>query len=238
MLNGSIVNWPELIFPYASIWQQLARMYRHSSFESNLRHWVNRSINDLLGDIYDGNIWKTFKDTPFDENSGLFFSEETANSHLGLVLNVDWFQPYSNTTHSTGVIYAAIVNLPREIRFKRENMLILDILPSPNKANLHKINHYLSLIVDELISLWQGTKLDSIVECSEGKIIHTVLILISCDIPAALKVCGHISALVSCHRCNKKANYVNNKHNFSGMRNMNEWFVPKNSAIHRQNAIE
>jgi len=167
LLNGSIVNRPELIFPYASIRQQLARMYRHPSFESNLRYWVNRSINDLLGDIYDGDIWKTFKDTPFDENSGLFFSEETANSHLGLVLNVDWFQPYSNTTHSTGVIYAAIVNLPREIRFKRENILILGILPGPNEANLHKINHYLSPIVDELISLWQGTKLDSTAERKE-----------------------------------------------------------------------
>ena len=193
---------------------------------------MNRSINDLLGNIYDNDIWKTFKDTPFDENLGLFFSEETADSHLGLVLNVDWFQPYSNTTHSTGVIYAAIVNLPREIRFKRENMLILGILPGPNEANLHKINHYLFPIVDELISLWQGTKLDSTAECSEGKIIRAALILISYNIPAARKVCGHILVLVSCHRCNKKANYVNNKHNFGGMRNMNEWFVPNDSAIH------
>jgi len=117
-------------------------------------------------------------------------------------------------------------------------MLILGILPGPNEANLHKINHYLSPIVDELILLWQGTKLDSTAECLEGKIIRAALILISCDIPAARKVCGHISALVSCHCYNKKANYINNKHNFGGMRNMNEWFIPKDSAIHRQNAIE
>ena len=103
---------------------------------------------------------------------------------------------------------------------------------------MHKINHYLFPIVDELLSLWQGTKLDSTVEYSEGRIIRAALILVSCDIPAARKVCGHISALVSCHRCNKKANYINNKHNFGGMRNMNEWFVLKDSAIYRQNAIE
>jgi hypothetical protein len=238
-LNGNIINRPELIFPYASIRQQLIRMYQHSNFESNLRHWIDRSnINDILGDIYDGDIWKTFKSSTFGNNSEPFFNRETADSHLGLILNVDWFQPYSNVTHSTGVIYAAIANLPREIRFKRENMLILGILPGPNEANLHKINHYLSPIVDELKLLWQGIMLDSTAEYSEGKKIRAALILVSCDIPAARKVCGHISALVSCHRCNKKANYVNNKHNFGGMRNMNEWFVSKDSAIHRQNAIE
>ena len=83
-------------------------------------------------------------------------------------------------------------------------MLILGILPGPNEANLHKINHYLSSIVDELKLLWQGIMLDSTAEYSEGKKIRTALILVSCDIPAARKVCGHISALVSYHRCNKK----------------------------------
>jgi hypothetical protein len=139
----------------------------------------------MLGDIYDGDIWKTFKSSTFGNNSEPFFNRETADSHLGLILNVDWFQPYSNVTHSTGVIYAAIANLPREIRFKRENMLILGILPGPNEANLHKINHYLSPIVDELKLLWQGIMLDSTAEYLEGKKIRAALILVSCDIPAA-----------------------------------------------------
>ena len=104
----------------------------------------------MLGDIYDGDIWKTFKDLTFDNNSELFFNKETADLHLELILNVNWFQPYSNITYSIGVIYVAITNLPREIHFKHENMLILGILPGLNKANLHKINYYLSSIVDEL----------------------------------------------------------------------------------------
>jgi hypothetical protein len=80
--------------------------------------------------------------------------------------------------------------------------------------------------------------LDSTAENREGKIIRAALILISCDIPAARKVCGHISALISCHRCKKKANYDNNQYNFGGMKDMNEWFVPRDSAVHRQNSIE
>ena len=61
-------------------------------------------------------------------------------------------------------------------------MLILGILPGPNEVSLHKINHYLVLIVDELMSLWDDVTLNTY-ECKEGKRVRAVLILISCDMP-------------------------------------------------------
>jgi hypothetical protein len=104
-----------LIFPFAGICQQLEKMYNRPDFENNLRHWTNRTYFDnILTDIYDGQIWKNFEDSA---NSTKFFRSEVADSHLGLVLNLDWFQPYDGTIHSTGVIYAIICNLPRNIQF-------------------------------------------------------------------------------------------------------------------------
>src|ERR1041385_9366994 len=153
------------------------------------------------------------------------------------MLNLDWFQPYDGTIYSIGVIYAAICNLPHDIRFKRENLLTLGILPGPSEVSLHKINHYLAPIIDELKSLWDGMTYRTY-ECQEGRDIRAALILILCDIPAARKICGHVSALVSCHRCEKHANYENKKHNFAGMEDMNAWFVARNSTEHRQNALE
>ena len=50
----------------------------------------------------------------------------------GLVLNIDWFQPYSHTVASVGVIYLAVMNLPRHLRYKRKNMLLLGIIPGPS----------------------------------------------------------------------------------------------------------
>ena len=117
-------------------------------------------------------------------------------------------------------------------------MLVLGILPGPNEVSLHKINHYLSPIVDELDLLWRGITLNSTTECLGGKRIRAALILVACDIPAARKLCGHISALVSCHQCEKSANYVNRKFNFGGMQNMDEWFIRKDSREHRQKALE
>src|SRR3954454_4681164 len=204
--------------------------------ELYLRHWTNRTYFDnILTDIYDGQIWKNFEDSA---NSTKFFRSEVADSHLGLVLNLDWFQPYNGTIHSTGVIYAVICNLPRNIRFRRENMLILGLLPGPVEVSLHKINHYLAPIVNELESLWRGITLNRTFECQNGKEIRAALILVSCDIPVARKLCGHVSALESWYRCEKKANYENHQHNFAGMDNMDEWFFARNSSQHRENALK
>src|SRR5881394_1321556 len=99
--------------------------------------------------------------------------------------------------HSTGVLYAAICNLPRDIQFKRENILILELLPGSDEISLHKINYYLAPIVDNLISLWEGVTLNQMYEYrQEGKRICAAPILVSCDILAARKICDHISALV------------------------------------------
>src|SRR4051812_46774978 len=58
-----------LVFPFAGIRQQLITIYNRPGFESSLRYWANRSnFDDILADIYDGQIWKSFK----DEDSSFF----------------------------------------------------------------------------------------------------------------------------------------------------------------------
>ena len=80
-------------------------------------------------------------------------------------------------------------------------------------------------IVNELELLWSGITLNQTFKCQQPKKIRAALILVSCDIPAARKICGHISALSLCYKCEKKANYENHKHNFVGMDDMGEWFI-------------
>jgi hypothetical protein len=38
-------------------------------------------------------------------------------------------------------------------------MLYLELLSGPEEVKLHKINHYLSPIVDELLEFWDGVSL-------------------------------------------------------------------------------
>src|SRR3954469_9582151 len=93
------------------------------------------------------------------------------------LLNLDWFQPFESSVYSCGAIYGVICNLPREVRFRKENMLTLGLLPGPNEVKLHKINHYLFPIVDELLEFWNGVEIPA-----AGKNIRLALICCSNDI--------------------------------------------------------
>ncbi|EXX65855.1 hypothetical protein RirG_129330 [Rhizophagus irregularis DAOM 197198w] len=112
-------------------------------------------------------------------------------------------------------------------------MLTLGLLPGSSEIKLHKINHYLAPIVDELLEFWDGIEIPA-----AKKNIRLALICCSNDIPAARKLCGHISASVSCHRCYKTANSNGNgnKSNFGGFDDMVDWFVERDLDEHRWNA--
>ena len=74
LVNGKITNRPNLIYPFAPIRQQLAVLYHRPDFERSLWHWTSRTTfnNNILTDIYDGQLWETLKETRA-ENSPKFF---------------------------------------------------------------------------------------------------------------------------------------------------------------------
>lgn len=45
------------------------------------------------------------------------------------MLNLDWFQPFKHVKYSVGVLYAVILNLPRDERFKLKNVLLIGVIP-------------------------------------------------------------------------------------------------------------
>jgi len=192
-----------------------------------------------MSDIYEGRVWKTFPSSLEDQNSR-FFTPETADSNLGIMINLDWFQPFESAVYSTGAIYGVICNLPRDLRFKKENMLILGILPGPHEVKKHRINHFLAPIVTELLDLWDGYDLPISSKFPNGKKIRVAVICCSNDIPAARKLCGHISAIAACHRCHKRANSDDggDKSNYGGFEDMESWFRMRDPDEHRKNALD
>src|SRR5437764_15137836 len=83
-----------------------------------------------------------------------FFIKEHANTHLGLIINMDWFQPFDSSLYSVGVIYAVICNLPSTKHYKSHNILTLAVIPGPKELKLHEINNYLYPIINQLVHLW------------------------------------------------------------------------------------
>ena len=238
-INNGFKWHPKMVYPLPCLKTQLAIMYKRPGFEELLKKWTNRDIlSGIMSDIYDGKIWQTFPSHPNTPNSPRFFDPKTADRNLGIMINLDWFQPFQSAVYSCGAIYGVICNLPRDIRFKRENMLTLALLPGPNEVKLDKINHYLAPVIDELLELWDGCNLPALNKDATGKNIRLAVICCSNDIPAGRKLCGHISALAACHRCYKIADGEEGQRaNFGGFEDMDEWFKMKDPVKHRQNAI-
>ena len=100
----------------------------------------------MLQDVYDGRIWQQFMQVL------------TTSTCLALMLNVDWFQPYVHTCCSVGVVFLTIMNLPRSLRYKRQNVLLVGVIPGPSEPT-HDINPYLQPLVNELLVFWKGVQM-------------------------------------------------------------------------------
>ena len=228
---------PRILYPKPSIRQQLSILYQRPFFENMLElSGIQREGVNIYSDIYDGKVWKTF---PFNGNT--FFTPETATTHLGLLINLDWFQPFTYTQHSAGAIYASICNLPRSERNKPENIIYLGFLPGPKEVGLERINHYLAPIIDELLELWRGWRVPKTYKCPEGLDIKVALIIGSSDTPATRKLFGHGSAVMKCYRCEKRSTYseVYKKTHYGGMQDYDKWVTNLvNPSLHRQYAHE
>ena len=105
---------------------------------------------------------------------------------------------FKHRKYSVGVIYVVLMNLPREIRFKRENVIIVGLIPGP-KEPPEVINSYLTPLVCELLKLWSGVCL----QISDEITIRGALLCVGCDLPAGRKTCGFLSymANLGCTRC-------------------------------------
>lgn len=218
--------YPFKVFPYKTIRESLSELLLRPGFVDLCQHWKSRTVSMEMEDIYDGQVWKDFQKV-----SGKPFLSGSLG--LGLMMNIDWFQPYKRASYSVGAIYVTIMNLPRSVRFKRENVVLIGILPGPCEPK-HDINPYLQPIVDELSELWAGVTMK--VCTTSGKtaqMARCTLLSIACDIPAGRKVCGFLghSAKRGCCKCLKEFPGSIGTMNYSGF-DRSKW-PSKSGEAHR-----
>jgi hypothetical protein len=84
--NNNQIFCPIMTFSLVNIRQQLTLFFGRKNFEISCRKWAERNNEtEALFDIYDGMIWKGFT----DDNGELFFTKEYAETHIGLMINMD-----------------------------------------------------------------------------------------------------------------------------------------------------
>lgn len=221
--------YPRLVYCYKKITDSLQEFLLRPGFINKCEAWRNRSQQDgTYRDVYDGQVWKDFQ-----VHSGKQFLSLPFN--FAFHINVDWFQPFEHTQHSEGAIYLSILNLPRELRYLQENVILVGVIPGPKEPKKH-INSFLKPLVKELQQLWKGVSLKT--RNGLQVLVRAALICVGCDIPAARKVCGFVghSALRGCSKCllSFPRNAFGEKGDYTNV-NRSDW-IPRKSDEHKVNA--
>jgi len=196
---------PIKVYPYKLLKTSFEQLVKRKGFIENCEKWRDRSVSaGYLTNIYDGAVWKKFNSTEMNN----FLSSP---HHYLLTLNVDWFQPYERGSYTVGAIYLTIQNLPRNERYKTENIILVGVIPGPTEPE-KTINSYLKPLIFELNHAWlHGIEVSK----SDGIPINIKVALscITCDIPASRKVCGFLShnAAMGCNKCFKKFPVIDKK---------------------------
>ena len=151
--TGKKVLQPLKVFCYKSIIESIGELVQKPGMLDLLNHWRCRTMpNAVMADVYDGVVWNSFLTVDGKD----FFSSRYS---VGLMINVHWFQPYKHVQYSVGAIYLIILNLPRNLRYRRENMILVGIIPGPHEPSL-SINSFLEPLIIDLNKLWKGIQID------------------------------------------------------------------------------
>lgn len=231
--NGSKYKLvPCKVYAYNSLKSSLAKLFGRHGFSQKCELWRNRSKSpDMYTDIYDGLVWENFQVI----NNRPFLK---VPNNLGLILNMDWFNPFKHIEYSVGVIYLVIANIPRSERYKLENVIIVGTIPGPREPKKH-VNFYLKPLVEELLELWNGTLLKT--SSLFGIVpVRCALICVSCDLPAIRKVCGFTSysSIQGCSKCMKRfpCESFGTKLDYSGY-DRDTWTI-RTHALHKEQVKE
>ena len=103
-----------------------------------------------------------------------------------------------------GAIYISNLNLPREHQYKRENILLVGLIPGPHEPQ-RNINTFIKPLVNDLLKFWAGIEM-YIASSNYRKVIRCAVLCVACDLPAGRKLCGFLghSARLRCSRCLKE----------------------------------
>ena len=216
-------------YPYQPLSRSISYLVQRSNFLKVCEKWRKRMScipNNCLSDIYEGQVWHEF----MSESKGNFLS--CPHNYL-LTINVDWFQPFTRVQYSVGAIYLVVQNLPREIRYKEENLILVGLIPGPREPSL-TINSYLTPLVQELQQAWDT----GFIMRDANNNLLTIRLAISCvvcDMPASRKLCGFLghNSTYGCNKCYKTFPS-------SGLSNVDysgydrEKWTPRSNYLHRE----
>ncbi|XP_010474959.1 PREDICTED: uncharacterized protein LOC104754455 [Camelina sativa] len=139
---------PQKVLRYFPIIPRLKRMFRSEEMAKDLRwHFNNKSSDGKLCHLIDYVTWDQMND------KYPVFAAEERNIRLGP--STDGFNPFDmkNSRYSCWPVLLVNYNLPPHLYMKKENIMLILLIPGPHQPG-NSIDIYLEPLIDDLCHLW------------------------------------------------------------------------------------
>ena len=74
----------------------------------------------------------TYMMARYGKNSNMMALLLSEPGNYAVMMEFDFFQSYKHVQYSMGAIYLTILNLPRGVRSKQENTILVGLIPGPH----------------------------------------------------------------------------------------------------------
>lgn len=234
IVRGEHIYAPIKTFLHQDFAEWLARFLCRPEIEkivSQSQHPSGRTEDGQVFDILGSKAIREFMGP-----DGLPFLRSVVGQYrLIFALSADGFNPLTNkqakqVRSSTGV-YLICLNLPLSLRQHPHNIHLVGVIPGPKKLKDGEIDHYLDLVVDDFLPLWdQGIRLSSTPLLPKGVDCFGAIVPVLCDGPGAREVSGFppITAMPFCIPCKLPISEIENL-------DFTTW-EPRNTEQHRLDA--
>ncbi len=145
---------------------------------------------EYVTDVFEAEFLRTFEGpTP----GQLFVNRPGKEGRYAFALSFDFFRTegmkINGASTSSGLISAACLNLPLNIRYNPENMYIAGIVPGPHEPLNDELNHYIRPLIDDLLVTWERGVHYSRTACHPtGRDTRSAVALCVCDLPGGRKL--------------------------------------------------
>ena len=204
-IRGKMMQFPVRKYLHQSMTHWLGRMLSREEIERSLQAARASPSTTPMKDIFDGLALRSFT-APGEAQP--FLNGPADELRLIFSLSVDGFNPFqmkeAKQTVTSTAIYMVCLNLPPHLRYRPENMYLVGVIPGPSKPSTEQINHFVTILVDELLVFWSpGVFYNRTALYPLGRLARAAMIPLVCDLLGARQVAGvgqhnHTRMLCTC----------------------------------------
>lgn len=221
---------PRKLFTYIPVIPRLKAMCREQGLSEKLQYRANYNISppqhnpplpscsayhhrtglgrpdvcycpSKIEDVFDSQHYRALRDTPVTIDGKTYqFNYFAGNTDIALGYLTDGFTPFKRSKQTCWPLLLINFNLPPEIRFRKENLICVGVIPGPSKPK--DPDSFMWPMVEELLSLMVGEPtLDGQRQIMVA--LRAFLILCGGDIPAVsmiMNIKGH-NGYSPCRMC-------------------------------------